>query len=126
MAARLCGRSRTLEIVCSAEDYDASTGELYGFVNRSLPDAELDSFVDAFATRIAGFDKNILAACKKTINARSDLPTLGELLASNHQLYEVDYAWPKPEGAFEKVMAAGLGQKGQFELDLPYAITTLR
>ena len=75
--------------------------------------------MDAFATRIAGFDKNILAACKKTINARSDLPTLGELLASNHQLYEVDYTWPKPEGAFEKVMAAGLGQKGQFELDLP-------
>lgn len=122
---RLCGRSRTLEIVCSAEDYDADTGELYGFINRSLPDAELDSFVEAFATRIAAFDKNIVAACKRTINARSDIPTLGELLASTHQLYEVDYAWPKPEGASEKIMAAGLGQKGEFELNLPYSINQL-
>lgn len=122
---RLCGRSRALEIVCSAEDYDADTGELYGFVNRSLPDAQLDAYVDAFATRIAGFDKKVLSACKKTINERADLPTLGELLASNHQLYEVDYNWPKPEGAFEQVMAAGLGRKGEFELNLPYAINTV-
>lgn len=122
---RLCGRSRALEIVCSAEDYDADTGELYGFVNRALPDAKLDAFVEAFATRIASFDKAILDACKKTINERAALPSLGELLASNHQLYEVDYQWPKPEGAFEKVMAAGLGQKGEFELNLPYAINDL-
>lgn len=119
---RLCGRSRALEVVCSAEDYHADTGELYGFVNRSVPDAELDSFVEAFATRIASFDKNILAACKKTVNARADVPPLGELLASNHQLYEVDYTWPKPAGALEKIMAAGLGKKGEFELNLPYFI----
>lgn len=122
---RLCGRSRALEIVCSAEDYNADTGELYGFVNRSLPDAELDAFVEAFATRIASFDKAVLAACKKTVNARSDVPSLGELLASNHQLYDVDYNWPKPEGAMEKVMGAGFGQKGEFELNLPYTITAL-
>lgn len=122
---RLCGRSRALEIVCGAEDYDADTGELYGFVNRSVPDAELDSFVDNFAVRISKFNKNVLAACKKTINDRSDLPTLGELLASNHQLYEVDYEWPKPGGTFEKMMAAGFGQKSEFELNLPYAFPRL-
>lgn len=122
---RLCGRSRALEIVCSAEDYGADIGEIYGFVNRSIPDAELDSFVDNFATRIAGFDKKILEACKKTINERSDLPSPGDLLASNHQLYEVDYNWPKPEGAFEKVMAAGLGQKCDFDLNLPYSFPKL-
>ena len=122
---RLCGRARALEIVCSAEDYDADTGELYGFVNRSLPDAQLDAYVDAFATRIAGFDKKVLDACKRSVNERADLPPLGELLASNHQLYEVDYNWPKPEGAFERVMAAGLGQKGDFELNLPYSINKL-
>jgi len=31
--------------------------ERYGYVNRSLPDADLDGFVDALATRIASFDK---------------------------------------------------------------------
>lgn len=114
-----------MEIVCGAEDYGADIGEMYGFVNRSIPDAELDSFVENFAMRIASFDKKVLEACKKTINQRSDLPSPGDLLASNHQLYEVDYNWPKPEGAFEKVMAAGLGQKCPFDLDLPYMINTL-
>ena len=90
-----------------------------------MPDARLDAFVDAFATRIAGFDRKVLAACKKTVNERAGLPSLGELLASNHQLYEVDYNWPQPEGAFEQVMAAGLGQKGDLELNLPYAINAL-
>ena len=117
---RLCSRSRALAIVCSAEDYDADTGELYGFVKRSVPDARLDAFVEAFATRIALFDRKVLTSCKKTINGRAYL-----LLASNRQLYEVDYNWPRPEGAFEQVMAAGLGQKGDFELNLPYAITGL-
>lgn len=122
---RLCGRSCALEIVCSAEDYGADIGEIYGFVNRSIPDAKLDAFVDDFATRIAGFDRKILEACKRTINERSDLPSLGDLLASNHQLYEVDYNWPKPKGAFEKVMAGGLGQKCDFDLNLPYSFPKL-
>lgn len=122
---RLCGRARALEIVCSADDYDADTAQLYGFINRSIPDAELDKFVDDFAFRIAGFDKKIIAACKKTINEASNIPSLGELLASNHQLYEVDYNWPKPEGAFEKIMSAGLGKKGKFELDLPKEVLKL-
>lgn len=122
---RLCGRARTMEIVCSADDYNADIGQLYGFVNRALPDAELDEFVDDFAKRIAGFDKNIIAACKKSVNGASNIPSLGELLASNHQLYEVDYNWPKPEGAFEKIMAAGLGQKCKFELDLPQEVQKL-
>lgn len=122
---RLCGRAKALEIVCSAEDYGADLGEIYGFVNCAIPDASLDSFVDDFAMRIASFDRKVLAACKKTINERSDLPSLGELLASNHQLYEADYNWPKPEGAFEKVIPAGLGKKCDFDLNLPYAINKL-
>jgi len=42
----LVGRGRALEIVLSANDFDGDTAERYGYVNRSLPDAELDSFVD--------------------------------------------------------------------------------
>ncbi len=43
----LVGRGRALEIVLSANDFDGDTAERYGYVNRSLPDAELDGFVDA-------------------------------------------------------------------------------
>ena len=42
----LVGRGRALEIVLSANDFDGDTAERYGYVNRSLPDAELDGFVE--------------------------------------------------------------------------------
>ncbi|MBV8684739.1 MAG: enoyl-CoA hydratase/isomerase family protein, partial [Caulobacteraceae bacterium] len=36
--ARLIGRGRALEVVLGADDIDGATAELYGYVNRSLPD----------------------------------------------------------------------------------------
>jgi enoyl-CoA hydratase/carnithine racemase len=45
----LVGRGRALEIVLGANDFDGDTAERYGYVNRALPDAELDGFVDALA-----------------------------------------------------------------------------
>lgn len=123
---RMCGRSRAMEIVCSGLDYDAKTGEIYGFINRALPDNKLDKFVDDYSKRIASFDKNILVACKKTINERSNLPPLGDLLISNHQLYDVDYLWPHPQGMLDEFIKAGFGQKNSFELDLPNNIGTLK
>ena len=52
----LVGRGRALEIVLSANDFNGDTAERYGYVNRSLPDSELDGFVEALARRIASFD----------------------------------------------------------------------
>jgi hypothetical protein len=40
-------------------------------VNRALPDAELDNFVDALATRIASFDKWAIANTKRLVNEAS-------------------------------------------------------
>ena len=67
----LAGRSRALEIIVSGDDYDAATAEQYGWITRSLPDAELDSFVDRFARRIASFDKAVLARAKHLVNRRT-------------------------------------------------------
>ncbi|MBJ7387119.1 MAG: enoyl-CoA hydratase/isomerase family protein, partial [Mycolicibacterium sp.] len=58
---RLIGRGRALEVLLGADDVDGDLAERYGYVNRSLPDAELDDFVAALATRIAGFDKRAIA-----------------------------------------------------------------
>jgi enoyl-CoA hydratase/carnithine racemase len=60
----LVGRGRALEIVLGADDFPGALAERYGYVNRALPDDELDSFVDRFARRIAGFEKYALAAAK--------------------------------------------------------------
>ena len=51
----LIGRNRALEVLLSSEDIRADQAEAYGYINRALPDAELDAFVEALATRIARF-----------------------------------------------------------------------
>jgi enoyl-CoA hydratase/carnithine racemase len=50
---RLVGRSRALEIVLSGDDFDADIAERYGWVNRTVEDVDLDSFVDTLARRLA-------------------------------------------------------------------------
>ncbi|MGO7732508.1 enoyl-CoA hydratase/isomerase family protein [Rhizobium johnstonii] len=67
--APLVGRGRALEIMLSAEDYDADTAERYGWINRALPPLELADFVTALAHRIARFPAAGLAAIKDRVNA---------------------------------------------------------
>jgi enoyl-CoA hydratase/carnithine racemase len=66
---RLIGRGRALEVLLGADDIRGDLAELYGYVNRSLPDADLDESVDALATRIASFDKRAIIDTKRVVNA---------------------------------------------------------
>jgi enoyl-CoA hydratase/carnithine racemase len=66
---RLIGRNRALEVLLSSEDLSGEQAEAYGYVNRALPDAELDEFVDALATRISRFDKWAIGQTKRLVNA---------------------------------------------------------
>src|SRR6202021_1467804 len=77
---RLIGRNRALEVLLSSNDIGGDLAEAYGYVNRSLPDAELDGFVEALATRIASFDKWAIANTKRLVNAAS-LPPDVEIAA---------------------------------------------
>src|SRR5439155_706605 len=64
---RLIGRGRALEVFLGADDFPGDLAERYGYVNRSLPDAELDEFVDSLASRIASFDKRAISETKRFI-----------------------------------------------------------
>jgi enoyl-CoA hydratase/carnithine racemase len=77
---RLIGRSRALEVLMSSDDIRGDLAEAYGYVNRSLPDAELDAFVDVLATRISSFDKWAISNTKRLVNAAS-LPPNVEMAA---------------------------------------------
>ena len=77
---RLIGRSRALEVLLGSDDIGGDLAQAYGYVNRSMPDAELDGFVDALATRIASFDKWAIANTKRLVNAAS-LPPDVEIAA---------------------------------------------
>jgi enoyl-CoA hydratase/carnithine racemase len=64
----LIGRNRAMEVLLGSEDIRGEQAEAYGYVNRALPDAELDAYVDAFASRISGFDKWAIAQTKRLVN----------------------------------------------------------
>jgi enoyl-CoA hydratase/carnithine racemase len=66
---RLLGRGRALEVMLSADDYDADLAERYGWINRALPAEALDTFVKAIARRIAAFPAAGLLAVKQRVNA---------------------------------------------------------
>jgi enoyl-CoA hydratase/carnithine racemase len=67
--ARLMGRARALEVMLSAEDYDADLAERYGWINRALPAGTLGPFVESLARRIAGFPAAGHATVKDRVNA---------------------------------------------------------
>jgi enoyl-CoA hydratase/carnithine racemase len=73
---RLMGRAPALEVLLGADDISGDTAQSLGYVNRSLPDADLDGFVDALATRIASFDKWAIANTKRLVNAASLPPDI--------------------------------------------------
>ncbi len=77
---RLVGRSRALEAILGCDDIDADTAERWGWVNRVLPDAELRSFVDRLAARIASFPAHAVAAAKARVVA-ADGSLIDDLLA---------------------------------------------
>jgi enoyl-CoA hydratase/carnithine racemase len=68
---RLMGRGRALEVLLSADDIRGADAELLGYVNRALPDGELNAFVDALAQRIASFDRWSIANTKRLVNDAS-------------------------------------------------------
>jgi enoyl-CoA hydratase/carnithine racemase len=71
---RLIGRGRAMEVLLGSDDIGGELAQAYGYVNRALPDAELDGFVDALATRISSFDKWAISNTKRLVNAASLAP----------------------------------------------------
>ena len=114
---RLIGRGRALEMLLTGEDISADLAERYGYVNRALPDAELDPFVDALARRIAGFDKQSIAAIKRLV----DIPTLPSDV-------EIGAEWgafldsarrPQAQKNIKRLLEMGLQTKPDVENRLP-------
>jgi enoyl-CoA hydratase/carnithine racemase len=74
------GPARALEIVASSDDYDAEMAEHYGWINRSLPDDQLDDFVDALARRLAGFESAAVHEAKRLIRSQVAMPSTEQYL----------------------------------------------
>jgi enoyl-CoA hydratase/carnithine racemase len=119
----LVGRGRALEIILGANDFDGETAERYGYVNRALPDAELDEFVDALARRIASFDRGALAAAKNLVNQVS-LPSTDRLLDAFNS-FGAALGWPQTQRRVQALFERGLQREADFEKRWPAVLGSL-
>jgi enoyl-CoA hydratase/carnithine racemase len=117
---RLVGRGRALEVLLGADDIRGDVAELYGYVNRALPDAELDAFVDALAARIASFDKRAIAETKRLVNIAS-LPSDAEI-APEWNAFIDSLGRPASQTRIKALMDRGFHQPGDAENRLGYYV----
>jgi enoyl-CoA hydratase/carnithine racemase len=113
---RLVGRGRALEILLSGNDIDGDIAERYGYVNRSLPDAELDSFVDTLARRIASFDKQSISQIKSLVNEAS-LPS-DDAIGAEWSAFITSVQRPAAQRLIGALMKAGLQTNVDVEANL--------
>ena len=113
----LIGRNRALEVLLSSEDIRGEQAEAYGYVNRALPEADLDAFVDALATRIAGFDKWAIANTKRLVN--TSLPPDVEL-GARWDACIASLGRPAAQDGIKALMARGFHKPGDVENRLGY------
>src|SRR3954464_3854680 len=120
---RVIGRARALEVLLSADDIRGADAESLGYVNRALPDADLDDFVDALAARIASFDKWAIANTKRLLNEAS-LPLDVEIRAG----WDACMASVRRPAAQENIKALleqGLQKPGDAEHQLGFHVGQL-
>src|SRR5215475_3547783 len=115
---RLIGRGRALEVLLGADDIPGDLAERYGYVNRSLSDADLDQFVDSLATRIASFDKRAISETKHFVNVAS-LPPDFEI-APEWDVCFASIMRPAAQERIKKLMERGFHKPGDVEERLGY------
>ena len=120
---RLMGRGRALEVLLGADDIRGDLAELYGYVNRSLPDADLDEFVDALATRISSFDKRAIIDTKRLVNAAS-LPPDVEIGAGWDACLD-SFVRPAAQERIKALLERGFHKPGDAENRLGYYVGQL-
>lgn len=69
--SQLLGRARALEVCLGCADFDAELAERYGWINRALPDDQIEAFVDEQARRIALFPESGIAHIKALVEQLS-------------------------------------------------------
>jgi enoyl-CoA hydratase/carnithine racemase len=113
--ARLMGRARALEVMLSAEDYNAEMAERYGWINRALPASALGDFVRSLAHRIARFPGAGHAVVKDRVNAIALAPA--EDFRRDSDLFGDGARNPVAQGRFQAAFKRGF-QTRDAELDL--------
>jgi enoyl-CoA hydratase/carnithine racemase len=121
---QLVGRGRALEILLGGDDIPAPVAAEYGYVNRVVPDADIESFTDAFARRIASFDKVALAGIKTLVDEVT-LPE-NDAFAAGLATYFATAGRQENQPFTRLLLEHGLQRPDGIELDLGTAVGRLR
>jgi enoyl-CoA hydratase/carnithine racemase len=113
---RLVGRGRAFEILLGGQDFDGDLAERYGYVNRAIPDAEFENFVDRFAHRVSKFDRQALADIKHFVNEVS-LPPDMEFPPQWDACWQ-GFARPGSQARVRRAFELGLQRRSDVELRL--------
>jgi len=113
---RAMGRGRAFEVLTGSEDFDAGMAERYGWINRAIPDAELESFVDTLAMRIAKFPRQGLLDIKERINAITLAPI--DDYRKDSDLFGKAMQNPETKERYKAIMDMGFQHQGNTELNL--------
>ena len=120
---RLMGRGRALEVLLGADDIPGDLAERYGYVNRSFPDDDLDTFVDSLVKRIASFDKQAISETKRFVDVAS-LPPDYEI-APEWDVCLASIMRPAAQKRIGMLLERGFHQAGDVETQLGYHVGQL-
>jgi enoyl-CoA hydratase/carnithine racemase len=96
-------RGRTLEVLLGAELFDAEAAERYGWINRSVPANELDTFVDNIAQNIAALPPGVIEAAKAAVRPQD----LENGFQREHEAWASLFSRPAAEQLIRGGLAAG-------------------
>ena len=110
-------------VILGAGDFGADEAERYGWINRALPDAELDAFVARLARRIASFPAGAARAAKQVLSGLT-LPAADAIRADAQQFQHLVRSHTVQARA-ATLFAQGLQTRGPLEHDLGDRIESL-
>lgn len=121
---RLLGRGRAMEVILSSNDYDADLAERYGWVNRAMPQRELELFVRALAYRVAKFPSAGPTAIKRRINDVS-LASLADV-RTDAALFQQTIREPRAQARTRELLDGGMQTRGELERDFGTVLGRLK
>ncbi len=122
--AGLVGRGRAAEVVLGADDFSGALAERYGYVNRALPDAELEGFVTGLATRIAEVsEKHAIVGAKALLDEVSLPPDA--VFPPALKAFFMSVIEPGTRARSSALLQNGLQKRSSVEMSLGRAVAEL-
>jgi enoyl-CoA hydratase/carnithine racemase len=118
--SRLVGRGRALEILLVADDLDGPSAAEYGYMNRVIPDDQLDSEIEQMASRLARFDHDAIARTKSYVDGVT-LPADSEFPPALADFFEL-LGRPMQQARSARLEALGLNSDSDLERSLGHRV----